>query len=398
MSKKLITSFVFIIFLLGSSTNIIFSEDNQPPNFYYSIFYNNGSLIFLSIDRTIDFEKFEIIYDGKSIFGEIPIFSLPAEWFENEIKTVTIRLIDEYDVIVGENIIEDMTYVSLIDGSFSNLPEKVYSAKVLVLPSSDLEHIPGVSQFRNLKRLYAIDSEFRYWSGIQELTNLEALYCFYCDGYIEPLENLTELEELAIDIVWMLTDYPVLEIFSKLKFLQMHGMTFSNLTTVPKLSSLEVLVIYGMIDDYDSLNNLSSLPNLSALELYFSDLNDITFAKDLKQLKYLGVEYANINDISPVANLTNLIGLSFNSNNIVDISPLENLTNLTKILVNNNNIKDISVVENFEMLKYLDLENNNISDISPLAQLKNLNHLLLINNPIDDFSALENLNETVIIK
>ncbi len=396
MKKIILVSLIIVLMILLFSTT--FAQEHEIPNFYYVIYYSNGDLIFLNTDRIIDFDIYEMEIDGEILTTEYPMISLPAQGFLNQLTTLKIRLIDKEGNIIAENKIVDFTFVEANDGLFLDLSEEVYLAKTLVLPRSNLESISGIEKFSQLERLYAVDSEFRYWNGISELKNLEALYCYYCDGYVEPLTSLKNIKELSIDIVWMLTEYPLLKEFENLKLLQMQGMTFADLSTIPELSNLEVLQLRGAIQDTQSLSALSNLENFKVLELWNSEIDDISFVQDYSDIRYIGIPYANISDLTALAGLTSLKGLDLNSNNIENIDSLKNLSNLTKLLLNNNNIKDISPLENLLFLEYLDLGYNEIVDVSQISYFLNLKQLSIIENPIIDYSPLDILQGIYIEK
>ena len=92
----------------------------------------------------------------------------------------------------------------------------------------------------------------------------------------------------------MLTEYPFLKEFENLKLLQMQGMTFADLSTIPELSNLEVLQLRGAIQDTQSLSALSNLENFKVLELWNSEIDDITFVQDYSDIRYIGMPNSNI--------------------------------------------------------------------------------------------------------
>jgi len=91
---------------------------------------------------------------------------------------------------------------------------------------------------------------------------------------------------------------------------------------------------------------------------------------------------SEISDLSPLKELTNLTWLDLDSNQITDVSPLKGLTNLQGLVLNFNQISDISPLAGLTNLELLELTGNKISDLSPLAGLTNLETLYLMGNPI----------------
>lgn len=134
---------------------------------------------------------------------------------------------------------------------------------------------------------------------------------------------------------------------------------------------------------------------VSKLNLYFSNIRDISFLEDFEDLTHLNLSNNRIDDISTLEKFKNLTHLYLDENHITDISALQLLTDLIVLCLRNNRVSNLSSLKRLKNLANLDLRNNRISDISPLSELENLVELSLGTNEITDISGLKNLNHLV---
>lgn len=134
---------------------------------------------------------------------------------------------------------------------------------------------------------------------------------------------------------------------------------------------------------------------ITKLNLYFSNISDISFLEDFMDLTHLNLNNNRILDISALNKLNKLTHLYLDENNISDLSALKDLTNLIVLCLCNNRIFDISFLKNLKNLTDLDLRNNQISDISIFSEMENLRKLDLGTNKITGISSLKDLNHLV---
>ena len=137
--------------------------------------------------------------------------------------------------------------------------------------------------------------------------------------------------------------------------------------------TVEVLSNIAGTSDIDEAKRI--LSSQSYLDLYETQISDITPLQSLTNLTGLNLENNQISDITPLQSLTNLTKLNLENNQISDISPLQSLTNLTCLYMENNQISDITPLQSLTNLKELDIENNQISDMTPLLSLTHLRKL-----------------------
>lgn len=150
----------------------------------------------------------------------------------------------------------------------------------------------------------------------------------------------------------------------------------------------DLYLFYANIKDIKFLKELKGLTQLNLSSNKITDLSPIRELKNLTQLELSGNE---ITDISPIRELKNLIQLDLSHNHITDLSPIRELKNLTSLELVFNRITDISPIRDLKNLTRLDLEFNQITDLSPIRELINLTELKLFDNQINDFSVLKEL-------
>jgi len=141
-------------------------------------------------------------------------------------------------------------------------------------------------------------------------------------------------------------------------------------------------------DEVFGLAGIELLTNLKDLELWSTQIRDISPLGSLVNLRYLFLGDNEIDDISPLSSLTKLFGLGLDNNEIKDITPLSSLTNLEVLLLIESQIRDITPLSGLTQLEILKLWDTQISDITPLLPLVNLISLNLWNNEINDISSL----------
>lgn len=120
----------------------------------------------------------------------------------------------------------------------------------------------------------------------------------------------------------------------------------------------------------EDLSVLRFCKSLQALDLGHNKLTSIDFIKDLTQIKVLIVALnPNLEDASPIGNLQDLEYLELFRTNVKDISFLRNCKNLLDLNITYNRIGDYSPLEELQKLERLWLYNsNNYSDNSPVPK------------------------------
>jgi predicted MPP superfamily phosphohydrolase len=101
------------------------------------------------------------------------------------------------------------------------------------------------------------------------------------------------------------------------------------------------------------LHQLSSLTSLTRLNLWGTQVSDISVLSNLTSLTSLDLRKTQVSDISVLVNLTNLISLDLRETKVSDISALANLTSLTRLYLDKTQVNDISALANLTNLKIL---------------------------------------------
>ena len=173
----------------------------------------------------------------------------------------------------------------------------------------------------------------------------------------------------------------------RLGHLRVESPDLKDLTGLEYATNLEDLSLgtVGMVSDLTPIANLSALRNLNVAGNQISDIRPLA---ELINLQGLILWSNEIQDITPLANLTNLTALNLTDNGVEDITPLTNLTALEILRLNRNKITDITPLANLNVLETLWLDRNRITDITPLIGLTNLKELRIAENPIHDFNPL----------
>ena len=152
---------------------------------------------------------------------------------------------------------------------------------------------------------------------------------------------------------------------------------FSTLAKLPRLRWIE----FGNDRSIAALPSLKGIKRLRRLEIHNCSVSDLTPLMELTELEWLELINNQISDISPLAHLKNLEHLNLDANIISDVSPLAGLTQLEVLYLENNNILDVSPLAGLTNLDRLDLRNNAIADFSPLAALPDETFVRTDGNP-----------------
>ena len=197
-----------------------------------------------------------------------------------------------------------------------------------------------------------------------------------------------ETEHLFVYNTDTLEDISYFENTLQLKSLYLECVkTTLDITPIGGLKELKVLDIFG-----SNIANISALADLKKLEYLIMGSNqveDISALENLESLKCLVIDHNKLSDISPLKGLSNLEYLQASGNSITDIEALRDMRKLRYLVLAHNQIEDIEPLGEVVSLQDLSLGENKITDVTPLATLKNLYYLDLSGNEIEDYSALD---------
>ncbi|MFC1636319.1 leucine-rich repeat domain-containing protein [Planctomycetota bacterium] len=171
--------------------------------------------------------------------------------------------------------------------------------------------------------------------------------------------------------------------------LDLWGSEITDLSLLRGLTNLTHLDVRGgLLADLSPLQGLTNLTHLYSGGNRFTDLSPL---QGLTKLTNLDLGFNKLTDLSPLQGLTNLTTLDLTRNNLIDLSSLQGLTNLTNLDLGSNKVTDLSPLQGLTNLTNLDLGFNKVTDLSPLEGLKNLTELRLWGNQVTDLSPLQGL-------
>ncbi len=169
------------------------------------------------------------------------------------------------------------------------------------------------------------------------------------------------------------------------------------------ISEGEMAALTGTLDfsgkDISNISGLQYAVNIDGLNLYATDVRDITTISGLTNLTYLnlGYDYLEDDSLPKLEALTSIEYLYLSINNFSDISPLHNMINLKELDISRNKITDIDALANMYRLETLNLEYCKVTDISVLADKTSLSTINVASNYLNpnditgDMGILENI-------
>ena len=165
--------------------------------------------------------------------------------------------------------------------------------------------------------------------------------------------------------------------------------------TAGDLATLTSLLAGRGIED---LTGIQFATNLTGLDLFSSDVVDLSPLAHLQGLTSLSMAYGVLRDLSPLRTLTNLRELSLNDNAVSDLEPLRGLTRLRWLTLSVNDVTDVEPLKDLTSLRVLLFDTNLIADLGPLGGLTGLHTLTLNANAISDVSPLRDLPRLEILE
>lgn len=140
----------------------------------------------------------------------------------------------------------------------------------------------------------------------------------------------------------------------------------------------------------DILN--TDLEPLTELDVYHSDVADITGLEYCVNLDNLNLRFNTISDLTSLAGLTSLTVLDVSHNPLPGhVAPLAGLTGLHELYLCETDLEDISALGGLTALVVLELWGNDITDVTPLGALTQLQVLKLSSNHVTDVAPLAGL-------
>lgn len=182
-----------------------------------------------------------------------------------------------------------------------------------------------------------------------------------------------------------------LKYFSSLENIYVTLQPEINFNTIPDENSEKVRVLQIYQSQLEDISFLEKFENLIALGLDMNNIKDLSPLEGKDTIYYLNLCSNEVEDLTPIASITSLRSITAYSNKIAELTPLTNLPNLEEIEFYDNLIKDISPLKEIRTLKRVELINNLIEDVSPLQEFEFFEELRLTGNPITNIHLLDHI-------
>jgi Leucine-rich repeat (LRR) protein len=124
------------------------------------------------------------------------------------------------------------------------------------------------------------------------------------------------------------------------------------------------------------------------LDLWESDVNDLSFLASCKSLHTLNLWFSQVSDVSGLASCPSLHTLDLGQTEVSDVSVLAACQSLHTLVLWQTGVSDVSVLTSCQSLHTLDLSETEVSDVSVLASCKSLHTLNLKDTQVSDVSVL----------
>ena len=198
-------------------------------------------------------------------------------------------------------------------------------------------------------------------------------------------KNLQKLINRALDKGDTLKEVMKEEIESLMK-LEIFNSDVKDISGLEHAINLKDLRL--MIGKAENISLIENLVNLEKLDLSNSNIDDIAFLKKLTNLKQLDLTGNNLEDISPIKDLINLEKLILSKNKIKDVESFKNLSKLKELYLSDNSLEDVSVLRHLKSIEILSLNSNNIRNVGFLSELTNIKELYMKQNRIENIDSL----------
>ena len=289
------------------------------------------------------------------------------------------------DVNITQNIVNGLKNVKIstlkidkIDKNFDldlSVLENCKRLELCNIGSITNEIIEDISCMVGLEELeLSGDIQIDNYTG---LNNLQTLNTLEISQYKETPINLSTIPQLT-----------------KIKSLSLYGAKdncISDISVLGEMYWLEELDITGSQRNVSDISILSNMPNLKRINLSGTGITDISVLSNIPDLEQLDISITDVSDISVLANMSALKSLDISGTHVSDISVLSNISTLEQLYLAGTEIADLSVLPQLINLKTLSLASMDLSDASALSGLKNLESLNLQNSSISDYSFLADL-------
>ena len=232
----------------------------------------------------------------------------------------------------------------------------------LNLSKCDLEEVPNLTAFKELRTLDLSRNQLTSISGLDLLINLQSL-----DLGFNQITGISGLDQLI-----------------NLQSLDLRANQLTRISGLDQLVNLQSLHLGG--NQIASISGLDRLANLRSLYLRANQLTRISGLDQLTNLQALYLGANQLTNISGLDELVNLQLLHLGNNQLTRIEGLDQLTNLQSLDLSGNQIARIEGLNSLFQLGNLDLSDNKLSVIERLPQT-HLTVLMVGGNNIEKISS-----------
>ena len=274
----------------------------------------------------------------------------------------------------------NLNYLYLDDSDINNI-EALTAKPIKTLVLKDNEELKDYTSLLTLSELSELEIDLYYMeqgTNIPEFSSLGNLKKVKVNHYlIDRFANNTGIEELSVDV----------------------GLAREiSMESIANMSGLIRLNLHGdgNVDDFTGIENLT---NLKSVKMYVGSYTDISPLLNLTSLESIDIDTEKAVSISPenIADNSHLKELNLYNINymyeessdgrreikIGDISEILNkFTALERLILRTQGILDLSFVQSMPNLSYIDISDNYVQDVSALVDLTNLKVLVCPKNQV----------------
>lgn len=401
---------------------------NQPLSTIYKNIQHKDKIKSLSIQlrsnddidlltRFSNLEQLEITYSDEEISDYSPLYKLK--------KLSHLKIQNSHDIswLSGMSQLKNLALSSSMDiNDYSSL----YSLPALEYLSIDggenLKELSFIQNMPKLKKLNLVGTEIQNIDVITGKKSLITLSLSNNDKLMEysPIQTLTSLKELTLDVPYKVDTLPSFSNLSLLKKVSIDPKYRESLTGNASIEevTLQDNIAYKIRGDLlfpDSpsikkltlsdfyIVNSSALSNLSSLKELIIDgtsrwLEDPTndffiLPSGLEILTILDGDFKISPDALPFSSSLKKLEISDKGHDIPSTTKecLPYFTNIQELSLPHQKINDLTFMTNMKQLREVNLQDNYIKDVSVLTRLPHLSWVNIEQNPVMNSDLLENI-------
>lgn len=238
-------------------------------------------------------------------------------------------------------------------------------------------------------------------------------WIYYSEGCLDKINMASYLDvtELTIhasdrDYDWSDGDYVTIDFealkgFENLETIHFSGITNLDLQGIETVTSLRQIEIDGACEQIRNIESMGGCSGLESLRIRYSQLEDLSFLKNLSALKNLKLAISqNIENFEVIGTLAQLESVDLEATNIGDIEFISSLDHLKSLRIKGGTISKVDAISSLDQLEILTLSGLEVSSIDGLRNLSQLKELTLDGCPItsvEPIKDLVNLEELYIV-